>query len=351
MLKNNPTSPRFGLIAIAALCALAPLPAAYAVNLPTSGNVGVAGTTTAANPDLAGTVVRDAVTDLTITTASGAQVSFSIQDRVVKRTSTGTLDFYFRVIHQEKSKDAISAVRRSKFGNSMTLDVDYRTDGLGTIGALAVQRSGGGGDVVTFDFANNPINAGQQSRFHFIATKAMAFDVKGLTSIVSRGGGSVALATAQPIEGRPDDPKRPGKPNLVVKLDGPKRAKRGEDITKLVKAIARNIGTAPAPGTVGTLDPAGGYMIDLVLSKDQDCPAQFATYSPNFSEDVLLMGGRFSNTDDLAPGAFKPYGDGGTIPADTPPGSYYLIARIDAGNKVDESNEKDNTMAIPISIY
>ena|GEM_PF-5131989 len=30
------------------------------------------------------------------------------------------------------------------------------------------------------------------------------------------------------------------------------------------------------------------------------------------------------------------------IPADTPPGIYYLGAVIDAGNKVKEVNEKDN---------
>ena len=362
MLKTNPRFFRFGLSAIAALCALAPLSAAFAVPLPVAGNVSIVGTTNAANPDLAGTVVRDVVTDLTLTTASGARVEFSIQDRVVKRKATGTLDFYFRVIHKADSKDAIGYVRRSKFGNGMTLDVDYRTDGVGTVGARAVQRSGAGGDVVTFDFANNPITPGKESRLHFIATKATAFDVNGLTSIVARGGGgSVALKTAQPVEAtdKPTRPEQPTvrppirlrQPNLVVKMSGPQRAKRGEDISKQIKLVGANIGTAPAPGTVGTLAPTGGYMIDLVLSKDKDCPPQFAVYSPNFSEDVLLLGGRVSNTVDLAPGASKSYEVGATIPGDTPPGRYYLVARIDAGNKVDESNEKDNVIAIPISIY
>jgi hypothetical protein len=39
-----------------------------------------------------------------------------------------------------------------------------------------------------------------------------------------------------------------------------------------------------------------------------------------------------------------------TIPADTPSGSYYLCAVIDAGNKVKEANEGNNCSCCPIKV-
>jgi hypothetical protein len=142
----------------------------------------------------------------------------------------------------------------------------------------------------------------------------------------------------------------PTAPDLKVSIAGPNAAKTGDDIGPLLKLIASNAGGAAAPGTTGTLDPAHGYMIDVVLSRDTLVPPGFATYSPLFSEDVLLQGGRVSNTQDLAPGASKPYLVGARIPTDTPAGSYYVCARIDPGNKVLETNKSNNTACMPIRI-
>jgi subtilase family serine protease len=91
-------------------------------------------------------------------------------------------------------------------------------------------------------------------------------------------------------------------------------------------------------------------MIDIVLSTDTNVPPGFATFSPNFSEDVLLLGARTSNTIDLAPGASKVYATGAGIPADTPTGNYQICARIDSGSKVAESNEANNVMCRAIKI-
>ncbi len=133
-----------------------------------------------------------------------------------------------------------------------------------------------------------------------------------------------------------------GKPDLTVNINGPSSAAPGEDIGRALKLRARNGGNAAAPGTVGTLAPSDGYMIDVVLSKDGNVPSGFATYSDNFHDDVLLKGGRASRTDDLRAGASRNYTAGATIPADTPPGKYFLCAQIDPGNKVAESNEGNN---------
>lgn len=144
------------------------------------------------------------------------------------------------------------------------------------------------------------------------------------------------------------------RPDLVVRITGPATASPGQDIGPLIKVQARNNGTAAAPGTTGSLDPANGFMIDVVLSTDTNVPAGFAAFSANFSEDVLLQGGRISNTTDLAPAATQPYpnlqGGNGKIPTDTPAGAYHLCARIDAGNKVAESNEGNNVSCARIKI-
>ena len=141
-----------------------------------------------------------------------------------------------------------------------------------------------------------------------------------------------------------------GRPDLIVRLQAPHIAFAGQDISALIRLFARNIGPAPAPGTNGVINPARGYMIDVVLSRDGNVPAGFAVFSPNFAEDVLLRGGRRSNTADLAPGATRVYPGQGVIPADTPTGNYFLCARIDPGNRVAESNELNNTSCVQIHI-
>lgn len=140
------------------------------------------------------------------------------------------------------------------------------------------------------------------------------------------------------------------RPDLMVHLQAPHVAFAGQDISPLLRLFARNIGAAPAPGTNGVINPANGYMIDVVLSRDGNVPAGFAVFSPNFVEDVLLRGGRRSNTADLAPGATRVYPGQGVIPADTPNGNYFLCARIDPGNRVAESNELNNTACVQIHI-
>ena len=135
----------------------------------------------------------------------------------------------------------------------------------------------------------------------------------------------------------------PARPDLIVSLRAPSTLVPGTPLGSGTVLTARNIGAGPAPGTVGSLDPPNGYMIDLVLSRDTLWPSGFATYSPTYREDVLLRGGRTSNTHDLASAESGDYPDfNAAIAADTPPGDYYLCARIDPGGVVAESNESNN---------
>ena len=61
-------------------------------------------------------------------------------------------------------------------------------------------------------------------------------------------------------------------------------------------------------------------------------PASPATYSPDYSEDVLLKSGRVINTEDvLESGAsmyYRPPRLGSVIPTNTPPGEYYICAYV-----------------------
>ncbi|MEC9486564.1 MAG: CARDB domain-containing protein [Prosthecochloris sp.] len=90
--------------------------------------------------------------------------------------------------------------------------------------------------------------------------------------------------------------------------------------------------------------PVNGVVIDLVLKKNPlyAVPAPNAVYSSSYADGVLLKGGR-ENISFSGPGwkTVKLNGTN-TIPADTPPGLYYLGAVVDAGNRHAESNEKNN---------
>ena len=135
-------------------------------------------------------------------------------------------------------------------------------------------------------------------------------------------------------------------PDLTVMINIP----RPQDENPRVIVIARNNAQGIAPGTIGTLDPDNGFMIDVVLSSDPEMPAQPAVFSPNFSEDVMIRGGRISRTTDLPFMGAKPYSVNAEIPADTPAGNYFLCARIDPLNKVAESVEANNVACKPFNV-
>jgi hypothetical protein len=135
-------------------------------------------------------------------------------------------------------------------------------------------------------------------------------------------------------------------PDLRVTVSTPGSALPGDSPS--IEVRVKNVGSSVALGTNNA--GVNGYMVDLILSSDTEVPEGFATYSPNYSEDVLLLGGRLSNTPDLVPGEEFVFTVSGGIPTDTPDGNYYIAARIDPGQKIDESDEGNNTSFAPIQI-
>ena len=141
-------------------------------------------------------------------------------------------------------------------------------------------------------------------------------------------------------------------PDLVVAIKAPDTAQAGEGIGSQIFIEVQNRGTAVAPGTVRgdtSINP-DGYMVDIILSTDTVIPSGFAVFSPNFSEDVMPRGGRWSRTSDIPGGANVLIWDGGRVchqaayssPPTPPPGTYFLCAIVDPGNLVREANEGNN---------
>ena len=92
--------------------------------------------------------------------------------------------------------------------------------------------------------------------------------------------------------------------------------------------------------------------VDIILTSTPtyQVPAPYAAYSSNYSNNVLLKGGR-EFISFAGPGIVNVTLNGNNqIPADTPPGSYYLAAVVDAGNKVTEINEQNNVAFCRIKV-
>lgn len=133
-----------------------------------------------------------------------------------------------------------------------------------------------------------------------------------------------------------------GLPDLVVSIDATAALTAGDKIPSC-KVTVKNIGKRLARGTQSA--GGSGYMVDITLSSDNHIPMSLANYSPSFHEDVLLQGGRISNTPDLKPGQSKTFNLSGvmTIPANTPGGAYCIGGFVDSAKKIRESNERNNT--------
>jgi hypothetical protein len=133
----------------------------------------------------------------------------------------------------------------------------------------------------------------------------------------------------------------PGRPDLTGAITCPTRALPGEELGDRVEVVLNNSGPVSAEN----------FSVDLVLSSDTTIPVELATYSPIFSEDVLLQNGR-EQVESIAGGSsldlsFAP--DGNRIPC-VPAGDYYLGLVVDSGKTVVEANEGNNTALCPIQI-
>ena len=118
------------------------------------------------------------------------------------------------------------------------------------------------------------------------------------------------------------------RPDIAIyNFTAPETIHPGEDVAGKCKLSVKNLGTADAEN----------FNVDIVLSGNSSIPLGYATYSENYKDDVLLKGGR-THVERVGPGEVVDLSDHvmGTIPSDTPPGTYYLGIVVDPGRGVPE---------------
>lgn len=182
----------------------------------------------------------------------------------------------------------------------------------------------------------------------------MKFQVGALACAIALAASSAAFAEADltaEVYSRSD---YLGASNYIV----------GDELLLSFKVMNKASASTPAAGTLSA--GTSGWMADVVLSTDTRGPSGFAVYSPAWSEDVLLRGGRMSRTNDLAPGGEQMF-NGPTVmrggpparpydylsfpmPTGVRPGAYYVCVIVDPANVIAESNERDNATCHPITI-
>jgi hypothetical protein len=172
-----------------------------AVPLAPGDFVNLTGVTSAARPELAGVVLQDTIRPFSVDLGGGNFTTGMILDRVVRETGSGTLDFYYRVFNDVSSSGSLDFVTRNSFTGFGT-DVEFRTDGLGTIGPDQASRNAAGDEVLFDFFSTNLLFPGAQSYSFFVKTDATDFDENGTGSLAfssNLGGGTFDFDTFQPV--------------------------------------------------------------------------------------------------------------------------------------------------------
>ncbi len=189
------------------VCLLMGLAPANAVSLLPGGNVNLTGTTVAARPELAGTVLVDNLVPFTLGDLSG-----NMQVRIVQETVAQTLDFYFNIRDligpAQGTGESVLATFHPGFAG-WTTDVDFRTDGLGEVGPDSASRTADGSHVA-FHFTSDPVGLDDiapgdpvVSFFYFIKTTATAYAPGVFSLALSNGAGGLpfidSIASYAPV--------------------------------------------------------------------------------------------------------------------------------------------------------
>lgn len=146
------------------------------------------GTTSAAEPQLAGVILEDRTDAFSFSGALGT-VSGSLQSRVI-RAVDGTLDFYWRVFSDANSAEALGSFRLGEVFTD-TYRVNWRSDGLGDVAPSSAQRfTGAQSSYFNFYFqqrdaagALQGLGADQSSYFMFLDTDATDYAFTGLMDV------------------------------------------------------------------------------------------------------------------------------------------------------------------------
>ncbi|MBY0421186.1 MAG: VPLPA-CTERM sorting domain-containing protein [Parvularculaceae bacterium] len=189
------------ILAAACAAAFAVTTDAGAVVVTPGSVVALSGTTSALNPALAGVVQNDNLIPFSIQNGSGTTiVSGDVQNRVVVSGTLGTLIFAPTirnlVFPVGSTGTAITGLRVSPYGGG-SLDIDFRTDGLGSVGPANVSR-GASGDQLTFRY-DPAITATAGSLFVSILSAATNYSLNGVAQIFARDGQGNTFSTT--IEG------------------------------------------------------------------------------------------------------------------------------------------------------
>lgn len=190
------------MLCLAALALVASHSAAYAATLAPGDSALLPGTTAAAEPDLAGAVIRDDTQPLRVTGGVPVGVDpdlfptgFTVQDRVTRSNNTGNLIFGPRLrdsfnINPFAGNFLVDAVEVTGYAG-FDVNANYRTDGAGVRGPTFAERSGDG-DTLTFTFGfplfvGNMMGLPQEDSYFFsIETDAEAFDESGTLTVFGR---------------------------------------------------------------------------------------------------------------------------------------------------------------------
>ncbi len=191
-------------LAIALFCAL---PARAVPVTPGAGPVVLPGTTVAADPALAGTVLADVQTHWV--SAIDPLYGFpgaegELQSRVVRQTASGTLDFYWRITVEPPSYPnfvpkslAITGLSLANFLTGASFDANYRTDGLGTTAPSGAFSTDAGSFTYTFSGAD--FGPGSQSYFLLLHSNATTYDASAFATL-----GVTTVATFAPTAPIPE---------------------------------------------------------------------------------------------------------------------------------------------------
>jgi hypothetical protein len=159
-------------------------------------DIPLAGTTAAAEPDLAGAVVGDKLVPFAIASAT-APLSGTLQVRVV-RNGAGKLAYYWKINNSASSTGQVDSLSFTGFPKQ-AYDADWRKDGLGSVAPSSVAGN------LSVDFKTwvygfrfkAPVKPGESSRFFFLRSGATA-SVPAVARITGTGGVSGEIIVSAP---------------------------------------------------------------------------------------------------------------------------------------------------------
>jgi hypothetical protein len=159
--------------------------AAQAVFLTPGSSAALPGTTSAADPDLAGVVLVDDLVPFSFA-ANGGNISGKVQVRVVRSALDSTLDFYWRVFNNVESSGVIGSFRIGDFATGI-YDANWRIDGLGDVAPSSATRFAGAFDsFVNFNFGDR-LTPGHSSKFLLLDTTATAYARNAIYDLTNFG--------------------------------------------------------------------------------------------------------------------------------------------------------------------